>query len=408
MLPRTPIPRLVILAGLTVILAVGHLLTPRYRVASGNLLQPAMDDPVLWSGATNQLSRLAAGCGGECAVKGLRLVNPSPSRRVVVRHRVAVDSVANRVGLSGRIRCDDLQLGKASWMGGRVTIRSLDDAGAVIPDDQKILCSRDGTTQWRHYALDYHPPEGAAAIIVMIQQLGTRGSIEVADLALVRLAPSAWFPYGQALWVMLWLVWAVLGVVWGFPGWRPGLLGVVAITLGILTLLLLPVGMVTRFPSHVAEWLRPHAATAESVAEPAIIVPLVVPIAAVVTEEGWRERIADRVERLRVEMLGHMGTFAILGFVLGWLYLGSGAPGGTLSPRFGLRLGSLLVAALLMATGFELVQRVTISRTVSLHDWIQNLKGMTLGILLSLVWHRGLLLLLRRRKQCDPVSRLRG
>ena len=102
------------------------------------------------------------------------------------------------------------------------------------------------------------------------------------------------------------------------------------------------------------------------------------------------------MERLDVESIGHLGTFAVLGCVLGWVYLRGGVIAGLSPRRIAGAVGYLLGCCLLIATGFELIQRVTTSRNVSLHDWIENSKGLTLGVVLSLVWLHLERLLIRR------------
>jgi hypothetical protein len=405
MLNELSIRRLLTLALLMTLLVIGHLLMPRYRAVGANLIVPAATDATLWQGATNQLSRIVVERRFRGAVPGLRLTNDDPRRRRVVRHRIGRDEGLQRLLLSGHIRVVGLRPGEKTWMTGRVTIRSLDGTGGVIHGDQMVLASLDGTTAWRHFSCSYAVPASAASIIIMLQQLGPQGSLEVAGLTLLRQDPTAWFPYGQGIWMLLWALWAVLGLRWGFPGGRPGSLVMVALAAAMLTLLLLPVEIVTKSPSALAALLRESgrgerrqtsvaAPLADASGSPVKALCHCGELHVVSTDGGgeqvprspWYEPLAHWVERLDVESIGHLGTFAVLGCVLGWVYLRGGIIAGLSPRRIAGAVGYLLGCCLLIATGFELIQRVTTSRNVSLHDWIENSKGLTLGVSLSLVW----------------------
>lgn len=307
--------------------------------------------------------------------EGFRLHVPEGGAAARINFRMPQATRHELIRVRGQLRTEGVVEGRYSWRCARLLLVQYDENNKWISGPHGLVSER-GTTSWveREDVFEVFP--NAARVDVVLEQCGTAGTVWFSQVEAepVRLRSS--FVGWRIGFALAWLGAAVLY----FRRCRLHvrrlrvliLLNVIAIIFGAL--------MPGVWMEGLGEGLRDVADTARAAMSEPVQVPKSAP-GATPSEQQLIDRFNDAVGD--IHSIGHFTLFASLCFLV---YLSGMLEGRRL--RYYIKVGFDL---LLFAVISESLQFLTVDRTAGISDFVVDLQGMGVALLLFV------LLLLTRR-----------
>ena len=261
----------------------------------------------------------------------MHIVSEKGQGTVSIRQTLNDIESGKPVRFEGAMKIQDVGRGDKVWEAARIIFVGLDKDGRSIYSQPHILAMRNGTTGWEHYSKVFHPVANTAGYYVEIQLVNVKGSVWVKDLSLRYVKQTVAFRallfVGALLWIMV-AFWILA------PYWH-------VIVASKLNILIIAIGVValcgTLLPAHLkhsaVEYLR-----------------LPIP---------WIDGDAALFR------IGHFVVYSLLSVAIFWRVQAG---------RFGLLV--------LFAMGTELMQFLVDGRSPRVSDFLIDVLGITLGLVL--------------------------
>ena len=276
------------------------------------------------------------------SVRVAQTVHPHPENRLKVR-------------LSARVRCRDVVAGQKRWNRARVTLGQ-HDGNSTRWDLPHGLTSLEGTEKWRKYAKVFTIAPATKKLILTIQLSHATGSLWVKDLSLRPVCANPIFHRIQKPFLVAWglfLLWVISG--WLRDGKRLFFKSLLAVaTAAVLIGTMMPGDMKAHLQWQIEGRVTGSASRPVETTDPGYAV--------------WVDRISDAVLTS-----AHFIVFGIFAFFLAVLVTHRG-------------IGLIFLDLLIFAGTTELVQFYIDGRTPMPRDFLLDIAGGTLGILLGIAF----------------------
>lgn len=305
-----------------------------------------------------------------------KLVVPSGGKMAELRFKLAGGVEFSCIRVRGSIRTENVVQGKYAWSSARLLLIQRNAAGKWIPGLHRLLAEQ-GTVPWTSQTQEFEMDPRAASAEVVLQMIGKSGIACFKEIIAFPVDTKASYPVIRILFCLLWVAMAMLY----FRRCRLHrrklrvliLLNVIVILYGTL----MPGEWIQNaselLKEKVSESMRKPAAPQKAETEGGVV-PKKEP-AVPVAESNRIDQFNTFVDG--AHRAGHFVLFASLCFLVycsAWLE--------KQHPMYYLKVG---LDILLFAAVSESLQFLTLDRTPGLSDWIIDLYGMLLALVLFLM-----------------------
>ncbi|QBG47926.1 hypothetical protein EGM51_11155 [Verrucomicrobia bacterium S94] len=311
-----------------------------------------------------------------------RLLVPKGGKTAEVRFRILENPTVSKIRLQGRIRTEDVVRGKYRWSSARLLLIQRDAKGKWIPGTHGLL-DEEGTVPWTFQQQEFEIFPEAATVEVVLQQIGKSGTAWFDQVVAV---PVEVKPSCLPMRLVFMVAWLWMGVLY-FRRCRLDhrklriliLLNVIAILFGTLV----PTVWIQKPVDGVKERLeqlqkrlqvREQKAPSKKAEVPKAKSPEKSASGSVVFEKETSavDGMIEAVEQ--VHRIGHFVLFASLCFLV---YCSAALEGQGRGYVLKVAFDILLFAAI-----SESLQYLTMDRTPGCSDWMVDVYGMLLALLL--------------------------
>ena len=289
---------------------------------------------------------------------------------------------------SARMRTEDVSPRRNQWDAGRIMVYFENARGEVNWKHPHDVGYAAGNTDWLTYRELIAVPYWAKRGWLELANYGTSGIVAFDD---VSISPAVWkdsYKHLQMTFGMLWaaiLMWLVLQAqLWSMPWGKLIMANLLVIVIGVT----LPPTILFQVTHGGLQWTQKmlftepaqpaKAATSESSAT--VISEQKSRSEATITADPKPAKLSSpldvsvSIEPRDLQKVGHVVLFSTLGF---FVFMG-------LADK--MRRGIMLYSIILFAASTEVLQLVVIGRTFSIRDFLIDLTGILIGVLLAFLW----------------------
>lgn len=334
----------------------------------------AVGPPLLESPALSDASRVR---GDVSLTNGIfTLQVPAGGKTADLRFGLAGATDFSCIRVSGSIRTENVVQGRYTWNSARLLLIQRDAKGKWIPGTHGLLAEQ-GSVPWTSQVQEFEVDLGAASVAVVLQMTGKSGTAQFKGITAVPVQTKASFPVFRILFCALWVGMALLY----FRRCRLDCRKLrVLIVLNVIVILygtLMPGEWIQdaseQLKEKVSESIRKPAAPETEKKGPTVVPKKTPDLSAA------ESRRIDQFNAVvgGAHRAGHFVLFASLCFLVycsAWLE--------KQHPMYYLKVG---LDILLFAAVSESLQFLTLDRTPGFSDWLIDIYGMLLALLLFLI-----------------------
>lgn len=300
------------------------------------------------------------------------------------------------IRLSGCIRTDRVVLGKYAWSCARLLLIQRDASGKGISGEHMLL-ARYGTASWSEKVKEFKLEPNAVSVEVVLHQIGKSGTVQFKEISALPMKTKASFVWFRVVFALAWIFIALLYFRRCRLDRRKLRILILLNSIAILSGILMPSDWVDEIAcllkQRVTQVVQKRAPSKELRSDVSVGGKL-----SKLDNHSAENKLSQfSFGVANVHRLGHFGLFASLCFLVycsAWLE--------KQDPIYYLKVGCDI---LLFSAISESLQYLTLDRTPGISDWLVDIYGLFLALVLFVVV-RGVACLWAKLNPAKSVSGL--